>query len=178
MAPSDITSLTDLADALLSVSLASIATTTAGTPANYVSYISPAAPAFDCCPGLIVHVSSLSEESTSPLSPPASTGMRDKYGRIILAQFVITALRCAPMPQQDGSVLQNDIEAVAVEVQEDAWALWNGITCAVKNNVFMDLCSIMHLDRSVSISEQGGCVGWQMVLRAEIGGIPCLEPTT
>ena len=178
MAPSDITTLTDLADLLLAVSLASIATTTAGTPPGYVSYVSPAAPAFDCCPALMVNVASLSEESTSPLSPPASTGMRDRYGRVILAQLVVTALRCAPMPQQDGSVLAADIDAVAVEVQEDAWALWNGITCAVKNEVFLDLCSIMHLDRSVSISEQGGCVGWQMVIRAEIGGIPCEEPTT
>lgn len=178
MAPSDITSLTDLTDLLLSVAYAAAGTTTAGTPAGYVAYVSPAAPAFDCCPGIMVHVASLSEEATSPLSPPPATGRRTSYGRIILAQLVVTALRCAPMPQQDGSVLSTDIEAVAVEVQEDAWAIFNAISCAIKNGVFEDLCSIVHLDRSVSIGEQGGCVGWSHVIRAEIGGIPCEEPTT
>lgn len=174
MAPSTITSLSLMTDLLLAVSVTSLADTAAGAPST--AYVSPAAPAFDCCPAVIVYVAALSEEFTSPLSPVGATGMRDKYGRIILANFVITALRCAPKVQNDGSVLTTDIEAVAVEVQEDAWALWNGITCAIKNEVFLDLCSDVHLDRSQSVSEQGGCVGWQFIIRAEIGGIPC-EPT-
>lgn len=176
MAPSDITSLTDLADSLLSVAVSCLAGTTAGAPA--LQYISPSAPAFDCCDAVIVHVASLSEESTSPLSPAAATGMRAKYGRVILAQLVITTLRCAPMPQQDGSVLTADIEAAAVKVQEDGWAVFNCVSCAVKNGVFEDLCSIVHMDRSIAINEQGGCCGWQHTIRAEIGGIPCEEPTT
>jgi hypothetical protein len=176
MAVSDITTLTDLANLLLTTAEASLAATTAGTPT--LSYISPAAPAFDCCPALIVNVQAMGEEATSPLSPAAATGMRDRYGRVILAQLVISALRCAPKVQADGSVLTTDIEASAVEVQEDAWALWNGITCAIKNGTFEDLCSIVHIDRSASISESGGCVGWQFVVRAEIGGIPCVESGT
>lgn len=173
---STITSLTDLAELLLTTSEVSLAATTAGTPA--LSYISPSSPAFDCCPALIVHVQGLSEEVTSPTSPVAATGMRDRYARIILAQLVISALRCAPRVQVDGSVLTTDIEAAAVEVQEDAWALWNGITCAIKNGTFQDLCSIVHLDRAMPISEQGGCVGWQFILRTAIGGIPCVESST
>jgi hypothetical protein len=176
MPVSTITSLTELADALLVTASTSLAATTAGTPA--LSYLSPAPPAFDCCPALIVHVQSMGEEATSPLSPVGATGMRDKYGRIILAQLAITALRCAPPVQSDGSVLTADIRASAIEVQEDGWALWNGITCAIKNGVFKDLCSIVHIDRSAVISEQGGCVGWAMILRTEIGGIPCEEPGT
>jgi hypothetical protein len=176
MAVSDITTLTDLAALLLTTSEAALAATTAGTPAT--TYVSPAAPAFDCCPALIVNVMALSEEVTSPTSPAASTGMRDKYGRIILATLVVTALRCAPRIESDGSVLTANIEAVAVEVQEDGWALWNGITCAIKNGTFEDLCSIVHINSSMVIAEQGGCVGWQFVLRAEIGGIPCAEPST
>jgi hypothetical protein len=173
---STITSLTDLADLFLTTSEAALATTTAGVPAT--SYVSPAAPAFDCCPALIIYVAALSEEVTSPSSPSGATGMRDRYGRIILATLVVNALRCSPKVQSDGSVLTTDIEAVAVEVQEDGWALWNGITCAIKNGTFEDLCSIVHLNSSQVIAEQGGCVGWQMVLRAEIGGIPCAEPST
>lgn len=176
MAPTTITGLTDLADLFLTTAEAALAATTAGTPS--LSYVSPAAPAFDCCPALIVHVAALGEEATSPLSPLPSTGMRDKYGRIIVAQLVATALRCAPKVQSDGTVKTTDIEAVAVEVQEDAWALWNGITCAIKNGTFEDLCSVVHIDRSASINEQGGCVGWQFAIRAEIGGIICAEPST
>lgn len=176
MTVSTITSLTDLADLTLTVSTTALATTTAGAPA--IRYVSPAAPAFDCCPALIVNVAALGEEVTSPTNPLPATGMRDKYGRIILATLVISALRCAPKVQADGSVLTADISAVAVEVQEDAWALWNGITCAIKNAVFKDLCSVVHLTSSMSIAEQGGCVGWQFVLRTEIGGIPCAEPST
>jgi hypothetical protein len=176
MPVSDITTLTDLTDLFLTTSEAALAATTAGVPAT--SYVSPAAPAFDCCPALIVYVAALSEEVTSPSAPAGATGMRDKYGRIILATLVANALRCAPKVQPDGTVLTADIEAVAVEVQEDGWALWNGITCAIKNGTFEDLCSIVHINSSQVIAEQGGCVGWQFVIRAEIGGIPCAEPGT
>jgi hypothetical protein len=173
---SDITTLTDLADLLLATAGACLEDTTAGAPT--LQYISPSAPAFDCCPALIVHVAALSEESTSPLSPIAATGHRTLYGRVTLATLVITALRCAPMPQQDGSVLTADIEAVAAQVQSDGWVLWNCIDCAIRNGVFLDLCSIVHFDRAVAIREQGACVGWEMILRCEINQIPCGEPTT
>lgn len=176
MAPSTITSLTTLAQALLTTSYHALQTTTEGAPA--LRYISPSAPAFDCCPALIVNVTSLSEEATSPLTPAAAPGMRDKYGRIILAGFTITALRCAPPISKNGVVIAADIEAVAVIVEEDGWALWNGITCAIKNETWKDLCSIVHLDLSFAIPEQGGCVGWQFNLRAEIGGIPCVDSSS
>ena len=176
MAPSTITGLTTLTSSLLAVAAAALDDTTAGAPD--LVYVSPAAPAFDCCPALIVNVASLSEESTSPLTPPAATGRRSSYGRIALAQLVLSALRCAPRVQQDGSVLTSDIEAVAVTVQEDAWALWNGVTCAIKNEVFLDLCSDIHIDRAVQIREQGGCVGWEFAIRAELGGIPCLPESS
>ena len=176
MAPATITALSDLTDLLLTVSSTALATTTAGTPA--LAYVSPASPAFDCCPALIVYCAALTEEVTSPLSPLASTGMRDKYGRIILASFVISALRCAPRVGQQGQVLIADMTTVAHEVQEDGWALWNGITCAIKNGIFGDLCSDIHIDRGQVIAEQGGCVGWQFAIRSEIPGIPCVESSS
>lgn len=176
MAASTVTSLYDLAAELLSVSETALATTAAGTPA--LAYLAPATPVFDCCPALIVNVGALSEEVTSPTAPIAATGQRDRYGRIILATLVVTALRCAPKPLKDGSVTVAANEAATLEVLEDAWALWNGITCAIKNDTFEGLCSYVHIQQSVSIQEQGGCVGWQFTLRAEIGGIPCVESGT
>lgn len=171
VAVSTVTSLTQLSRLLLQVASDSLDTTTAGAPD--LVYMSPAAPAYDCCPALILNVGALTEESTQPLSPPAATGRRTSYGRLSLATFVITALRCAAVPDQNGSTSPDEIEASAVQVQEDGWALWNGIHCAIKNSVFLDVCSDIHIDRSVPINEQGGCVGWQFTIRAEIGGIPC-----
>ena len=168
---SDVTSLSDLAQALLTVAEDAIATTTAGGIER--SYISPAAPAFDCCPFLSVYVSALSEESTSPLSPAAAPARRASYGRVNLATLVITAVRCAPTLPSDGLPTIADIEAVAVQVQEDGWALWNGVYCAIQNEQFEDLCSFIHFDSGRAIPEQGGCVGWEMILRAQIEGIPC-----
>jgi hypothetical protein len=168
---SDVTSLYTLTAALLNVAETALGTTTAGTPGTV--YITPATPAFDCCPALIASCGALSEEVTSPTAPIAATGQRDRFGRIILAQITIWALRCAPKPPRQGGVVPVDQEACAVAVLEDGWALWNGITCAIKNGEFEDLCSIVHLGQAISIAEQGGCVGWQMSVRAELGGIPC-----
>ena len=170
MAPSDVASLNTLAQLVLTTAQACLATTAAGTPS--ISYVAPAAPAFDCCPALIVHVATLGEEATSPLSPVPATGQRTKYGRINLAGLVVSALRCAPKVQPDGSVLTTDIEAVALEVQEDAWALWCGFAHAIQCETFLDLCSVVHFDRGFSIPEQGGCVGWHFNLRAQLNGIP------
>ena len=94
-----------------------------------------------------------------------------------MATFVIWALRCAPKVQKGGSVLVADNEAATREVLQDGWALWNGVTCAVKEGTFENLCSYMHVQQAISVAEQGGCVGWQMSLRAEIPGIPCVPGT-
>jgi hypothetical protein len=166
-----VSSLYDLAAEVLTVSQDCLATTAAGTPA--ISYVSPATPAFDCCPALIVHVQSLTEETTSPLSPAPATGARaGSFGRINLAQLVVSALRCAPRLQNDGSVLVADKQAVALEVLEDGWALWCGFAHAIQCGSFQGLCSDVHFDRGQSINEQGGCVGWQFNFRAMIEGIP------
>lgn len=171
----DIDSLYDLANELLTVASTALATTDAGTPA--VVSLTPASPAFDCCPALFVQAAALSEEPTAPYAPIAATGQRDRYGRINMATLVIWALRCAPKVGKDGSVLVADNEAATREVLQDAWALWNGITCAIKNGEFEGLCNYVHIQQSISVQEQGGCVGWQFSLRAEIDGIVC-EPGT
>lgn len=172
MPPSDVTALSALADEFLTVCHTALGTTDAGAPTLY--YVSPSKPVYDCCPALIVHAPSLSMEPTSPFSPPGTLGQRPRLGMVILATLVATALRCAPKPLKDGSVSTAAIEASAVEVQQDGWAMWNGITCAIRQETFKDLCAFVHFDRAVAIIEQGGCVGWEMTIRAQIDGIPCV----
>lgn len=168
---SDVTSLTVLAENLLTVAVDALNETTAGAPA--LQYLSPSRPVFDCCPAVIVHVEQLSEEGTSPQFPAGSLGQRDRFGRIIEASLVITAIRCAPKPTKQG-VSIDAVYASAIEVEEDGWALFHGVTCAVRLGTFKDLCSYVHYDRARAIVEQGGCVGWQMEIRAQIDGYECV----
>lgn len=168
---STITTLTDEADALLAVCEAALATTDAGVPDRV--FLSPSPPIWDCCPFLNVYVAGLREETTSPISPIAETALRGKFGNVILATYVITAVRCAPVPAGlNGLPSVADIQASAIEVEQDGWALWNGIRHAHADGVIFDRCIGVHFDGGSPIAEQGGCVGWQFQIRASIPGIP------
>ncbi len=166
---SDVTSLTQLAQTVLTVAEGCLATTTAGTPAR--SFYAPGAPPWDCCPALCVYVSRLSEEVTSPFSPPIATGHRTQFGRLNLVTLVVLATRC-----DTESLDAAEIEAVADMVQEDGWALWNGFYDAIRDGEFQDECSDIHFDLGQAVpaspTQRGGCVGWQFTFRAQLGGIP------
>lgn len=172
---SDVNSLQELAEDVLLVARNCLATTDAGEPATF--YVGPVLPAYDCCPALIVSVALLTEEATSPLAI-TDTGRRASFGRVNLVTFLITALRCAAKVQNDGSVLTADMEAASTEVNQDAWALWEGFYHAVGNGTFVGRCSDVHFDRGQAIREQGGCVGWEFALRAQLDGIPNPGPGT
>lgn len=162
---STVTSLTELAQAVLATAEDCLATTAAGIPER--SFITPAPAAWDCCPFLTILVSRLGEETTSPFSPPAALGHRVQFGRINLVTFVVTVVRCAP-----DSIDADEIEIVAAQVQEDGWSLWCGFYDAIRDGRFRDQCSVVHFDFGRAINQQGGCVGWEFVFRAELGGIP------
>ncbi len=159
-----------LSNAFLQVCEDALDTTVGGVPE--VSYVYPVRPPVDCCPALVVWMGGLSEETTSPISPPAASGHRASYGRLNLVTLTVWALRCAPPTNDDGSISLSEIALVAQEVQQDGWALYNGIYKAVNDGTFLDICSDCHFDRAVPVEEAGGCCGWQMTIRAELGGIP------
>jgi len=168
--PSTVSTLSDYADELLAVSFAALEMTTAGAPER--SYVSPALPTFDCCPMLTVVVDSLTEGSTSPTSPTEITARRADFGSIILAGYQIWAIRCAPVIDNGHLPSPFEIAASALQVQEDGWALWNGIRRAHRHGEIFDRCIGVHFDEGVAIREQGGCVGWMFRIRAMIPGIP------
>ena len=157
-----------LSQQFLGVCETALAATTDGAPV--LSYVYPVEPVIDCCPALIVFLSGLTEETTSPLTPPAATGLRAAFGRLNLLTLNAWILRCAPRTNADGSVDVVEIERVAEQVQQDAWALWNGIYRAVREGTFEDTCSDVHYGPSRPIREQGGCLGWAFTIRAELGG--------
>jgi hypothetical protein len=174
--PSTVTSLYDLAQDVLSVAEVCLGTTTLGVPD--LAYVAPASPVFDCCPALIVSVAALTEESTSPLGNTIDTGQRTRFGRVNLASFNVTALRCDAQMKTDGSVTIDEVEAAARAVLEDGWALWCGFYAAISNGTFEGKCSDVHFDAGRAVSEQGGCVGWSFLFRCQIDGIPVTDPST
>jgi hypothetical protein len=159
-----------LSQSFLGVCETALGTTVGGVPD--LSYVYPSEPPIDCCPALIVFMAALTEETTSPISPPASTGHRASYGRLNLVTLTAWALRCSPRVNENGTIDVSEIERVAQEVQQDGWAMWNGIYKAINDGSFLDICSDAHFDRAVPIKDQGNCVGWSMTIRAELGGIP------
>lgn len=166
--PGTITSLTDMAQLLKQIAADALTYTTEGTPSQV--FQSPASPADDCCPSLIVWVDNLSEANTSPGGIDA--GRRTAYGRVNLATVVIRVMRCAPAVSNTGAVLPAANEAVAAQVNEDAWILWNALYWAVQNGDFLDTCSNVYWESSRYEPEMGGCVGWEFYVSAEIEGIP------
>lgn len=165
---SDVSTLGVYADDLLVVCETALAATEEGTPPSWTS---PAPPAFDCCPALIVHVSRLAEAPTAPASPSEQTARRVTLGGVILATYVIDILRCAANPPTSGRLpTPAAITAVAHVVQQDAFAIWNGLRAAVRSGDIFETCQGVHFDGGQPIREQGGCVGWEFIVRAMIPG--------
>jgi hypothetical protein len=167
---STVTSLDDLALALLEVAEDALADTEGGTPDVIFNSVGP--PPFDCCPMLAVHVPSLGVEPMNPSGPPMATGRQASYGRLNLASLIITATRCAPTIKGGETPSVSEMNAAANLVRQDMWVLWNAIYHAIKNGDFKDTCSDVHIDRAQAIPEQGGCAGVQVIVRAELHGIP------
>jgi hypothetical protein len=169
--PSDIGTLSSYAQDLLDVCADALADTTAGTPADV--FLDVDAPAYDCCPALVLVVPSLTEAATSPLAPVEATAQRSTLGRVNLATYQVYTLRCAaPMQKNGNPPTSADKQAVAVTVQEDMWAIWNGVNHAVQNGLIFDTCTGVHFDGIRPIRAQGGCVGSLATFRAMIPGVP------
>lgn len=170
---SSVGTIFDLAGDLLLVAENSLASTVGGAPER--AYVAPSEPAFDCCPFLTVHVPTIAEQSTAALAALAS-GHRTHRGSVIAVAFVVLAVRCSyEVPALPALPNMADIETVARQVQQDGWALWNGLRSAIKREEIFGLCSEVYFDGGASIVEQGGCVGWRFTIRATVPGIPFEE---
>lgn len=167
VAVSTVTTLFDLAVDLLEACDEALATTEAGPPEK--SYISPGVPTFDAlCDTLVVYGATLTEETTSPLNPPPSTGWRHRRGRLNLAGLTVVSARCG---STKAAPLATDLTADAKKSLEDGWAIWNVLTQKIRNDdLFGGACSDVHFDGGLSLTPQAGLVLWQMALRIEIGG--------
>ena len=167
---STVSSLFLLASDLLEAGVDALETTDAGPPA--ISYISPGVPTFDfLCDTLVVYGATLTEDSTSPLNPPPSTGWRHRRGRINLAGLTIVSARCGPTGEKQPALQAAELTAVAKKNLDDGWAIWNVVTQKIKNDdLFGGSCSDVHYDGGLSLTPQAGLYLWQMSFRIKLGG--------
>ena len=170
IAISTIDTLGQYAQEVRDVSADVLADTDEGVPE--IVMITTETPAYDCCPSLQVTVAGLAEAPTSPNVPAEATARRVIIGGLILATYKVTVLRCGPTIPASGLPSVTDVTNVALQTQQDLWTLWNGLRNAVRAEEIFTRCEGVHFDPARPIREQGGCVGWEITIRAKIDGIP------
>lgn len=146
-------------------------------------YVAPGAPAWDCCPQLTVHVGGPVIAST--LSGPGAVADGHRVtvtGILDIVTFTVTVIRCSPsFGQSEDSVdppSPAEFDAVAQDTNADLWAIWNYLAEAKRQEVlFAPREREFMLDPAVSLSQAGGCVGWQIPVRVSVYGYrPAVEP--
>lgn len=157
---------------------AAVALTPGGAIAR--AFVSPGPPAWDCCPQLTVHAGGPVVGDTAPLAPPLQAGHRPALGIVNLIAMTATVLRCVPVVTQHGetTVLPApvDISASAKETCADVWSIWNHVLASKRNGTLFAGTDgdpdqrEMTLDPAVALSPAGGCGGWQLQIRVQLGG--------
>ncbi len=162
-----------LASELLSASEGIVA----GTPGGAIdrAFVSPGLPALDCCPQLTVHAGGPAEADTSPITTPLDPGHRTANFELLnLIQLTITVVRCAPMPET-GLPSAAMLSAVSAETYADLWALWCELRDLHRAGTLFTAPAgpgsrELFFDPAFPLNPQGGCAGWQIPLRVELGG--------
>ncbi len=168
---SDVATLTGYAQEILGVAEAAVATTTGGAIAR--AFVSTNRPALDCCPQLTVDFRQLLVEQTSPNTPVTAPGQRARIRIVYVAGFTVTVVRCSSIADlsQDGLPNTARIAEVAQWTTEDVWSIWNALRHAWADDAFLDgNCKDFYMDPPNPISQEGGCVGWEIPVRVWVDG--------
>lgn len=148
-----------------------------GTPGGAISrsFVSPGLPSLDCCPQLTVHAGGPAEADTSPVTTPLDPGHRTSNFELLnLVQLTITVVRCAPAPET-AIPTAAELDAVSSETYADLWALWNELRQMHRAGTLFDAPAgpgsrELFFDPAYPLNPQGGCAGWQLPIRVELGG--------
>ena len=134
-----------------------------GSPGR--SYVSPGLPAFDCCPQLTVHVSSV---LPSPTSPGTAQGISARSALVTVASMTATIIRCVSSEGEPPAAA--DLQASAEQINADGWALWNHILNMIRAGDLFSQCGEVFWDGLRSIDPSGGCGGYRLNLRVLLDG--------
>jgi hypothetical protein len=129
-------------------------------------FVSPGTPVHDCCDQLCVYVApQIGEGDTTPGGMGA--GKRFKLGRINHVAASISITRCIPTDLEPPA---DSLTDAAEQLNADAWALWNDLYNQIRSGELLTLCQEVFFDGITPISPSGGCAGWLVLLRIELGG--------
>lgn len=172
--PSTVDSLGVMLEDLLTAAVAALATTGKGAPE--LQYLSPGLPIEDFgCDQVIVFSALIGEEMTQPITPIPATGRRYARGRVNLPTLGIHVARCMTVTPPVRPADIPKITADALAHCQDGWALWNGITAALRaGTLFGGTCDDVHMDGLRARDPSGGLYGWTMTMRPELPGIPAI----
>ena len=164
--------LYNIASAFLAASITALQETAAGPPER--AFVAPGDPALDCCDQLTVHTASLGEYDllTGPgaLAKPHAINRGGKPGSTLQIQIT----RCVPVPREaSGTIILPDPvdqQTAARIIDEDGWALWLGLSAALKHGDLAQICEGAERLGAVKMTPQGGCGGWVFTYRYPIQG--------
>lgn len=168
--PSTLQTPFEWAEDLLDVAAAALATTAGGAITR--AFVAAGLPALDCCPQLTVHTAGHGILPTA--SPGALTpGHRRTVGTVRYVRFIVTVVRCAPVPGQKGTPpTPAKQQAIASVINEDPLAIVDAVTKAdAAGTLFGGLCREFYFDGATSLDPAGGCVGWVINFRASLEGL-------
>lgn len=134
-------------------------------------YVADGLPAFDC-EQVTVHLPGLLEEITSPLSPGPATGQRHIVGRINLANFVTTVVRCVPVSDTTIPPSEAKIETSARQIYSDWWGLWAAFYWHAREGTLLggDRCEVRRFQASHNVDPSGAFGGSIVNIQLQIDG--------
>jgi hypothetical protein len=172
--PSTLSTSFEWAEELLDVASAALLTTEGGAIPR--AFVAAGLPALDCCPQLTVHVAG---HGLLPTTSPGSLGAghHRTTGYVRYVRFIITVVRCAPVPTGKAKAPTPAAQAaIAAIVSQDAPAIISAVIQADAAGLLFDgTCREFYFDGATSLDPAGGCVGWTIGFRASIeglGGVP------
>lgn len=163
-----------LAHELLAASETALATTIGGTPE--ITYLSPGLPALDRgCDTLAVWAALVTDEQTAPLTPLPQVGQRRRVAWLNIVTLNALVARCVRVgysTQRGYSYPTSEqLTEDAEKVMEDGWALWNGISLAVRDDgLFGGVCQDIKLPTLSALTPQGAMAGWVLTVQVELPG--------
>lgn len=138
------------------------------------AFVSPGPPAWDCCPQLTVHAGGPSAGDTLPLSPPLQPGHRIEDGVLYnMVAMTATVIRCTPVVREGSNQAPDatGLEASAAELLGDIWAIWNHVATLKRYyGLWTPKEREVFFLPAVALNAAGGCAGWQMEIRVQLGG--------
>lgn len=170
MAPSTLSTPYEWARQLLEVAQNALPATIGGPIER--AFVSAGLPALDCCPQLTVHTAGHGLLSTA--APGALTpGHRNVVGQVRYVRYIITLVRCAPVPGVKGKPPPPEVqEEFAIIQNQDALAVIAAVNTAYKSGLLWGgTCREFYFDGASSLDPQGGCVGWLFNYRGSIEGL-------